>query len=70
MPSGIKYCYTCDADEPHRPLTGPEKAWLKSQTGQKNVDGYFMCEAPKCRNIRTGFNKRPFDPVIRVPLPD
>jgi hypothetical protein len=29
-----------------------------------------MCKAPDCRNVRAGFNKRPFDPLIRVPLPD
>jgi hypothetical protein len=64
------YCYTCDSDEQHRPLTAPEKVWLKSQTHQRNVEGTFMCKAPSCRNVRTGFNKRPYEPVIRVPLPD
>ncbi|MBB5938624.1 hypothetical protein [Streptomyces zagrosensis] len=50
VPPGIKFCYTCDTDEPHRPLTDNEKIWLKNQTGHKNVDGYFMCEAPKCQS--------------------
>ncbi|MER5985745.1 hypothetical protein [Streptomyces sp. NPDC001787] len=70
MPPSTMYCYTCDSDEQHRPLTSLEKAWLKSQTRQKNVEGLFMCKAPSCRNVRSGFNKRPYDPVIRIPLPD
>ncbi|MFE9867946.1 hypothetical protein ACFYPZ_35495 [Streptomyces sp. NPDC005506] len=70
MPSITKFCYTCDSDEPHRPLTSLEKSWLKERTSRKNVEGFFMCKAPNCRNVRSGFNKRPFDPVIRVPLPD
>ncbi|WP_406458023.1 hypothetical protein OG782_35025 [Streptomyces sp. NBC_00876] len=70
MPRGDKFCYTCDSDEQHRPLTGPEKTWLKQHTSRKNVEGFFMCKAPDCRNVRTGFDKRPFDPVVRIPLPD
>ncbi|MFF7203280.1 hypothetical protein [Streptomyces sp. NPDC008141] len=70
MPRNTKFCYTCDSDEPHRPLTGPEKAWLKERTSLRNVGGFFMCTAPNCRNVRASFNKRPFDPVIRIPLPD
>ncbi|GGY89779.1 hypothetical protein [Streptomyces nitrosporeus] len=64
------YCYTCDSDEHHRPLTENEKVWLRDETGRRKVDEFFMCTAPKCRNVRSGFNKRPFDPVRRVPLPD
>lgn len=64
------YCYTCDTDEEHRPLTAAEKVWLKNETGLKNVEDVFMCTKPGCRNLRTGFNKRPFDPVIRLPQPD
>ncbi|MEU1123906.1 hypothetical protein ABZ371_10110 [Streptomyces sp. NPDC005899] len=70
MASRPMYCSTCDTDEEHRPLTGDEKAWLRKRTGRKAVEEFFMCKAPECRNLRTGFNKRPFDPVIRVPLPD
>ncbi|MDH2393093.1 hypothetical protein QCN29_30820 [Streptomyces sp. HNM0663] len=62
------YCYTCQSDEQHRPLMADEKIRLKNRTGRKNVDDVFMCTAPNCRNLRTGFNKRPFDPVIRMPL--
>ncbi|MFJ9034036.1 hypothetical protein ACIRQP_37310 [Streptomyces sp. NPDC102274] len=64
------YCYTCGSDEEHRPITDSEKVWLRNLTGQKNVEAFFMCTKSGCRNLRTGFNKHPFDPVIRVPLPD
>lgn len=64
------YCYTCESDEEHRRLNATEKVWLKNRTGRKTVEEFFMCKAPGCRNLRTGFNKRPFEPVIRVPLPD
>ncbi|WP_254886291.1 hypothetical protein [Streptomyces sp. NA02950] len=64
------YCYTCGSDEQHRPLTTAEKAWLKNRTGRKSVEEFFMCTKSGCRNLRTGFKQRPFDPVIRVPLPD
>lgn len=64
------YCFTCDSDERHRALTTDEKVWLKALTGRRTVEEFFMCGATGCRNLRTGFNKRPFDPVIRVPLPD
>lgn len=70
MPSRAMYCYTCGSDEEHRPLTTTEKDWLRNRTGRKAVEEFFMCKAPECRNLRTGFNKHPFDPVIRVPLPD
>lgn len=70
MPLRSMYCYTCDSDEQHRPLTGKEEAWLRQRTGQRNVDGHFMCTAPACRNIRTGFDKHPYEPVIRVPPSD
>ncbi|MFE7245990.1 hypothetical protein ACWD4L_39490 [Streptomyces sp. NPDC002596] len=70
MPPDTMYCYTCDSDEQHRPLTRDEKVWLKNRTGRRTVEEFFMCKAPSCRNVRSGFNKRPFDPVIRVPLPD
>ena len=46
------------------------RAWLKERTSRRNVEGFFMCTAPNCRNVRAGFNKRPFDPVIRIPLPE
>lgn len=64
------YCFTCDSDEQHRALTTNEKVWLRAHTGRRAVEEFFMCGAPGCRNLRTGFNKRPFVPVIRVPLPD
>ncbi|AXE82092.1 hypothetical protein [Streptomyces atratus] len=70
MPADTMYCYTCESDEQHRRLNATEKAWLKNRTGRKTVEEFFMCKASGCRNLRTGFNKRPFDPVIRVPLPD
>lgn len=64
------YCRTCDSDEEHRRLHPAEKDWLKELTGRKYVEEFFMCTAPDCRNLRTGFNKRPFVSVVRVPLPD
>ncbi|MER7699236.1 MULTISPECIES: hypothetical protein [unclassified Streptomyces] len=70
MPSRSLYCHPCDADERHRPLTPDEKSWLRRRTGRRSVEEFFMCEAPSCRNLRSGFNKRPFDPVLRVPLTD
>jgi hypothetical protein len=62
------YCNTCKSDEQHRRLTNDEKSWLKNLIRRKTVEEFFMCTAPGCRNLRTGFNKRPFDPVLRVPL--
>ncbi|MEK8141968.1 hypothetical protein NKH18_02775 [Streptomyces sp. M10(2022)] len=59
MPSRAMYCCTCDSDEQHRSLTANEKVWLKNLTGRKNVEEFFMCNAPSCRNVRSGFNKRP-----------
>ncbi|MFB7534570.1 hypothetical protein ACFC0C_41515 [Streptomyces sp. NPDC056178] len=70
MPADTMYCYTCESDEQHRRLNATEKVWLKNRTGRRTVEEFFMCKAPGCRNLRTGFNKRPFDPVIRVPVPD
>jgi hypothetical protein len=70
VPPAPKYCSTCDSDEEHRPLSTKEKVWLKNRTGRKSVEEFVMCMAQGCRNLRTGFDKRPFDPVIRVPLPD
>ncbi|MFJ6360895.1 hypothetical protein ACIQIE_06855 [Streptomyces globisporus] len=70
MPARAMYCYTCDSDEQHRSLTATEKTWLRGRTGRRSVDEFFVCEAPECRNVRSGFNKHPFDPVIRVPPPD
>ncbi|KAK1184838.1 hypothetical protein B7755_046205 [Streptomyces sp. NBS 14/10] len=70
MPDPKMYCYTCQSDEQHRRLTAGEKVWLKNRTGRKSVEEFFMCTRTGCRNLRTGFNKHPFDPVIRVPLPD
>lgn len=62
------YCNTCESDEQHRRLTDDEKAWLKNFTRRKTVEDFFMCTAPGCRNLRTGWDKRPFTPVLRVPL--
>ncbi|MFD3638958.1 hypothetical protein [Streptomyces griseus] len=70
MPSRAMYCATCDSDEQHRPLTADEKTWLRARTGRRSVDEFFVCKVPNCRNVRSGFNKHPFAPVIRVPLPD
>ncbi|MGA6154985.1 hypothetical protein ACPEIC_16745 [Stenotrophomonas sp. NPDC087984] len=64
------YCYTCGTDELHRRLTADEKVWVKNSTRRKSVEDVFMCKAPSCRNLRTGFQKRPFDPVLRLPLPE
>jgi hypothetical protein len=62
------YCYTCDSDESHRPLTDDESNRLKERLGRKSVDDFVMCEAPDCRNLRTHWNKKPFDVPIRVPV--
>ncbi|OIJ90270.1 hypothetical protein [Streptomyces colonosanans] len=71
------YCFTCDADQPHRPLTRAEEAWLKERLGRASVREFWMCEAElntetkkQCRNLRTGMNKKPFARPIRVPVPD
>lgn len=63
-----KYCYTCGSHEEHRPLTDVEKVWLREKADKKYVDDVLMCKKPGCRNLRTGFDKHPFDPVIRLPL--
>ncbi len=67
MDDRIMPCYTCKSDEEHRPLTSSERDWLKKDTGRKNVDNFFVCTAPGCRNLRTGFNQHPFDHVKRLP---
>ncbi|GAA0663571.1 hypothetical protein HUF15_07810 [Streptomyces samsunensis] len=64
------YCCPCGTDELHRRLTAAEKAWVKNETRRKSVEDIFMCKAPNCRNLRTGFQKRPFDPILRLPLPE
>ncbi|MDR3079317.1 MAG: hypothetical protein LBV60_00040 [Streptomyces sp.] len=72
-----KYCFTCDADQPHRPLTRAEEDWLKKRLGRASVHEFLMCEAEldagtkkQCRNLRTGMNKKPFAQPIRVPVPE
>jgi hypothetical protein len=67
MASPRKYCYTCGTDEEHRFLTDSEKTWVKAKTGKRFVDDVLMCTAPGCRNLRTGPDKHPFDPIIRLP---
>ncbi|MYQ79808.1 MULTISPECIES: hypothetical protein [unclassified Streptomyces] len=69
MKAQTLFCYTCNSDEMHRPLTDDEKSWLRGETGRAKVDEFFMCEAPTCRNVRSGYVKRPFHPVIRIPVP-
>ncbi|WP_438293809.1 hypothetical protein [Streptomyces sp. HUAS TT7] len=61
------YCDTCKSDEEHRPLDAEEKAWLRHRTGRKNVEDVWVCMRPGCRNLRTGFDKRPFAGHIRLP---
>ncbi|WP_328898679.1 MULTISPECIES: hypothetical protein [unclassified Streptomyces] len=69
MKAQTLFCYTCDSREMHRPLADDEKSWLRGKTGRMKVDEFFMCEAPECRNVRSGYVKRPFNPVIRIPAP-
>ncbi|WP_274558464.1 hypothetical protein [Streptomyces spiramyceticus] len=61
------YCETCDSTEQHRQLSNSEKTWLKGQIHVRNVDAYIMCVREGCRNLRTGWDKRPFTPPLRVP---
>ncbi|MEI7032148.1 hypothetical protein [Streptomyces pratensis] len=70
MSARALYCRPCDSDEQHRRLTADEKNWLRKRTGRRSVEEFFLCTAPTCRNVRSGFNKRPFDPVIRLPQVD
>ncbi|MEU2558658.1 hypothetical protein ABZ626_04850 [Streptomyces longispororuber] len=65
-----EYCWTCDADEPHRKLEGSERSWLKNRLGRAAVNEFLVCLAPGCRNLRTGSNKRPFPEPIRLPALD
>jgi hypothetical protein len=69
------YCITCRADQPHRELEPAEEAWLKERLGRASVREFRMCEAEldpdtgkRCRNLRTGMNKKPFARPIRVPV--
>ncbi|MFD9885497.1 hypothetical protein ACFWZT_29025 [Streptomyces alboflavus] len=64
-----EYCWTCDADEPHRKLSDAEQAWLKHRLGRASVNEFLVCLAPDCRNLRTGSNKKPFPEAIRLPKP-
>ncbi|GAA2918121.1 hypothetical protein [Streptomyces mexicanus] len=71
------YCHTCDADQPHRPLNAAEAAALKERLGRRSVHEFWICEAVldaatgrQCRNLRTGGNKKPFDPPIKLPVPE
>ncbi|MFH9068166.1 hypothetical protein [Streptomyces alboflavus] len=62
-----EYCWTCDSDHPHRKLEGPEESWLKERLGRASVHEFLVCLAPKCRNLRTGSNKKPFPDAMRLP---
>ena len=64
------YCFTCASDEQHRQLSADEQSWLRGRTGRRHVGDFFVCVAPGCRNLRTGFDKRPFADTIRLPEPD
>ncbi|MET9296431.1 hypothetical protein [Streptomyces sp. NPDC003077] len=64
------YCATCRSRETHRALVSRrERRWLRDEI-DKAPDGYWMCERPWCRNIRTYLDAEPFDPPLRMPLLD
>jgi hypothetical protein len=62
-----KYCDTCKSHEEHRQLEPKEKDRLIRRTGRRKVDEFLVCTKPGCRNLRTGFDKRPFGDHIRLP---
>ncbi|MFF9284397.1 hypothetical protein [Streptomyces griseosporeus] len=71
------YCHTCDADQPHRPLNQAEASLLRERLGRASVHEFWICEAvldtgtgSRCRNLRTGWNKKPFDQPIKLPVPE
>ncbi|MGW0993614.1 hypothetical protein ACWD5V_09925 [Streptomyces sp. NPDC002523] len=72
-----EYCYTCDAEQPHRRLNAAETDLLKERLGRASVDDFLICEAVldaetgrQCRNLRTGFKKKPFARPIKLPVPE
>ncbi|MEU6957986.1 RNA polymerase sigma factor [Streptomyces sp. NPDC045714] len=66
-PNRPMYCITCDSEEPHRSLSSAEKEWLKRRCMRKSVEEFFLCLAPGCRRVRTGFNKNPLAEPLQVP---
>lgn len=69
------YCWTCKAEQQHRQLTKAEEDWLKERLGRAKVGEFWLCEnvldpetGKQCRNLRKGFDKKPFDTPIRVPV--
>lgn len=71
------YCWTCGADQQHRQLDKKEEDWLKERLGRSGVGEFWLCvnvldvdSGKQCRNLRTGFNKKPFAEPIKVPVLD
>jgi len=61
------YCATCKGDKAHKPLSQAEQAWLRKNSGEKYVGGYFLCTEEGCRHPRTTFKKNPFADAFRIP---
>ncbi|MEU3094580.1 hypothetical protein ABZ690_07115 [Streptomyces sp. NPDC006967] len=71
------YCWTCGTDQQHRRLNKKEEDWLKERLGRSGVGEFRLCvnvldvdSGKQCRNLRTGFNKKPFPEPIKVPVLD
>ncbi|MFF8030940.1 MULTISPECIES: hypothetical protein [unclassified Streptomyces] len=69
------YCVTCGGYQRHRRLDKKEEDWLKERLGRSGVGEFWLCvnvldpdTGRQCRNLRTGFNKKPFAEPIKAPV--
>ena len=69
------YCVTCGGYQRHRRLDKKEEDWLKERLGRSGVGEFWLCvnvldpdTGRQCRNLRTGWDKKPFTPPIKMPV--
>ncbi|MFE2282179.1 hypothetical protein ACFXAE_34080 [Streptomyces sp. NPDC059454] len=70
-----EFCWTCDSEQQHRQLNKAEQEELKKRLGRVSVSEFRLCvnvldpdTGKQCRNLRTGWDKKPFTPPIKMPL--
>ncbi|MFD7699392.1 hypothetical protein [Streptomyces caelestis] len=70
-----EFCWTCGSEQPHRRLGKAEEEALKERLGRASVSEFRLCvnvldpdTGKQCRNLRTGWDKKPFTPPIKLPV--
>ncbi|MFK4146424.1 hypothetical protein [Streptomyces sp. NPDC004065] len=71
-------CHTCGGREPHRPPRDDrERDFIRAELAKRGrthpyVEDYWICVTRErdCRNIRYAWDDRPFDPPVKMPLPE